>query len=63
MGGGFGVICVCYKDSTTLTYGLGDKVSPPYDSASKPVPYYADSCSKLKTIHNSDSSKVAILFL
>ncbi len=62
MHGGTDIDCMCFKDSTEVTYKLGNKY-PPYDSANHINTYYTDSCTRLKTLNGFDSSRVEVITL
>lgn len=61
-GGGFNVICVCWKDSTSQIYTLGNRYQP-YDSITGINRYYSDSCTTIKNRNSYDSGKVKVLAL
>jgi len=62
IGGGFNVVCECYKDTANSSFNLGDKYTP-YDTLGVMNPYYTDSCNKLRTAHGYDSSHVWVATL
>ena len=62
MGGGFSVMCACYKDTIKTTYNMGSKYTP-YDTLYIVKTYYTDSCNKLRAQNGWDSSHVWVLTL
>ncbi len=62
IGGGFGVVCSCYKDTSVVYYQLGNQYYP-FDTAHQIINYYTDSCTKLQHNTGWDSSKVWVYVL